>query len=85
MELKDTIELMESEDYKDRFIAEYAQTKIRVGKLEKMLRDYEAKILPFEPTCEIDLLKRQAEVMNCYLTILEYRADEEGINVKELF
>ena len=29
MELKDTIELMTSDDYKDRFRAEYWQTKIR--------------------------------------------------------
>ena len=30
MELKDTIELMNSENYKDRFKAEYYQTKIRM-------------------------------------------------------
>ena len=29
MELKDTIELMNSSDYKERFKAEYWQTKIR--------------------------------------------------------
>ena len=29
MELKDTVALMESDDYKDRFKAEYYQTKIR--------------------------------------------------------
>lgn len=29
MELKDTVELMNSDDYKDRFKAEYYQTKIR--------------------------------------------------------
>lgn len=37
MELKDTIDLMTSEDYKDRFKAEYYQTKIRYDKLHKML------------------------------------------------
>ena len=35
MELKDTIDLMTSEDYKDRFKAEYYQTKIRYDKLHK--------------------------------------------------
>ena len=30
MELKDTVALMESDDYKDRFKAEYYQTKIRM-------------------------------------------------------
>lgn len=34
MELKDTIEMMNSEDYKERFIAEYRQTKIRYEKLK---------------------------------------------------
>ena len=29
MELKDTVVLMESDNYKDRFKAEYYQTKIR--------------------------------------------------------
>lgn len=32
MELKDTIKLMTSEDYKERFAAEYLQTKIRYEK-----------------------------------------------------
>lgn len=36
-ELKDTIELMESANYKDRFIAEYWQTKIRYDKLHRMI------------------------------------------------
>lgn len=36
MELKDTIELMNSTDYKERFRAEYYQTKIRYDKLDKM-------------------------------------------------
>ena len=38
MELKDTVELMNSEDYKERFKAEYLQAKIRYdiyGKLYK--------------------------------------------------
>ena len=36
MELKDTVELMNSSDYKDRFKAEYQQVKIRHEKLRKM-------------------------------------------------
>ena len=34
LELKDTIALMTSSDYKQRFIAEYWQTKIRYEKLK---------------------------------------------------
>ena len=37
MELKDTIDLMNSNDYKERFIAEYLQVKIRYNKLLNML------------------------------------------------
>ena len=33
MELKDTIKMMTSEDYKERMKAEYLQTKIRYEKL----------------------------------------------------
>lgn len=36
-ELKDTIELMNSSDYKDRFKAEYYQLKIRYTKLHPIL------------------------------------------------
>lgn len=39
MKLKDTIKLMESDDYKDRFKAEYYQLKIRKEKLQKMLNN----------------------------------------------
>lgn len=41
MELKDTIEMMQSADYKERFKAEYYQTKIRYDKLHKMCLRYE--------------------------------------------
>lgn len=51
MELKDTIELMNSSDYKDRFKAEYQQVKIRHEKLHKMLVKWDAGTLDFEPTC----------------------------------
>ena len=37
MELKDTVEMMGSEDYKERFKAEYCQVKIRYEKLMYML------------------------------------------------
>ena len=41
-ELKETIELMTSKDYKERFIAEYWQTKIRYEKLKNFCNEYEA-------------------------------------------
>ncbi len=42
MQLSDTIDLMQSEDYKDRFKAEYLQTKIRYEKLKNLNNRIEA-------------------------------------------
>lgn len=80
MELKDTITFMTSEDYKDRFIAEYQQTKIRYDKLHKMLVRYDAGTLNFEPT-NISLLREQAAAMGRYLYLLEERAELEQIEL----
>lgn len=82
MELKDTIELMNSEDYKERFRAEYLQTKIRYDKLHIMTIKYEAGTLNFEPSCSLELLKEQKSYMGNYLRILEVRAEIEGIDLK---
>ena len=78
-ELKDTIEMMNSEDYKERFKAEFYQTKIRYEKLCDVIARYEAGTLDFELGCPVDLLKEQASSMYDYLYILEDRADLEGI------
>lgn len=37
MELKDTVEMMNSSDYKERFKAEYQQVAIRYQKLKDMM------------------------------------------------
>lgn len=79
MELKDIIELMNSDDYKERFIAEYYQTKIRYDKLHRMITKYEAGTLEFEPKCPIELLQEQANFMGRYLHTLEIRAEIEEI------
>lgn len=42
MELKDTVKLMLSADFKQRFQAEYAQDKNRAEGLAKMLKAYKA-------------------------------------------
>lgn len=81
MDLKDTIELMTSEDFKDRFKAEYYQTKIRYDKLHKMVIKMEADTLEFEPTCGLTLFKEQLSHMGRYLYVLEVRAQIEGIEL----
>ena len=79
--LEKTINLMTSENYNDRFIAEYYQTKIRYDKLHKMLIKYEAKTLDFEPKCSLELLKEQVSYMGNYLRVLEIRAEIENIEL----
>ena len=77
-----TVEGMLSPDYKERFKAEYQQTKIRYDKLHAMLVKADAGKLEFEPTCPLDLLRRQAAAMGQYLYCLEVRAQIEGIDLK---
>lgn len=79
MELKDTVELMNSSDYKDRFKAEYWQTKIRYEKLRKMLIKWGAGTLEFTPTCPKYILLEQERYMREYILCLETRAEIEGV------
>lgn len=81
MELADTIKLMTSEDYKERFKAEYYQTKIRYDKLHKMLVKHDAGTLPFTLSTNADVLRQQAAAMGNYLYCLEERAELEGIEL----
>lgn len=54
MELHDTIAMMESDDFKERYRAEYFQVRIRYEKLKEMIDKHAAGELPFKPayTCE---------------------------------
>ena len=79
--LADTIPYMNSSDYKDRFIGEYWQTKIRYDKLHDMTVRYEAGKLNFTPSCPLDLLKEQKKYMGMYLNRLEIRAVLEEIDL----
>ena len=83
MELIDTVGMMTSKDYKERFVAEYLQTKIRYTKLHKMIVSYDAGTLGFEPNCSLQLLKEQASAMGNYLYRLEVRACVEGIDLTQ--
>lgn len=79
--LNDTVALMRSGDYKDRFIAEYAQAMIRSQKLELLLIDYRNKTLDFIPSTDIDTLTDQLTYMNRYILILQKRAKIESITL----
>ena len=81
MELERLIELMKSEDYKDRFRAEYYQLEDRIDKLANMLEKYKAGTLNFTPSCSYDLLNGQLKSMLLYLEYLLERAEIEGIEL----
>lgn len=76
-----TIPLMQSKDYRDRFIAEWAQTKIRLSKLNRMLSRYYEGKLDFTPTCPEILLEKQSLAMQQYLDMLEIRAAIENVEL----
>lgn len=82
MELKDTVTMMESDDYKERFRAEYFQAKIRYDKLDEMTVMYEAGTLPFTPLCTLELLKEQKKYMGNYIRCLRIRASIEDIDLR---
>lgn len=82
IELKDTIELMQSENYKDRFKAEYYQAKIRYTRLHNMLVKNDAGTLNFTPTTPIRILAEQKRYMGEYIRCLEIRAEIEGISLE---
>ena len=83
MELKETINGMTSADYKERFVAEYQQTKIRYEKLKHFCDRIEASQLAKteEPKhdCPLELLREQQSIMGQYLHVLELRAFIENI------
>ena len=81
MELKDTISLMQSGDFKERFKAEYFQLKIRRSGLKNMLDKWKNGTLEFEPKCPFHLLQKQLLVMDEYLEVLEECAKIEGIDL----
>lgn len=81
MELKDTVALMTSADYKERFRAEYYQLKIRRDKLKMMVDKWDRGELEFSPTCSRETYGFQLYVMDGYIDVLRMRAKAEGVEV----
>ena len=79
--LQDTVEMMNSEDYKDRFKAEYYQVYIRFVKLKAMLEKWDKDELDFEPTCPYSTYEMQIKAMRDYISVLEARAVMENIDL----
>ena len=81
MQLKDTIEMMTSEDYKERFKAEFYQLSLRLYSLTSMLYKWKNNMLDFEPKCSKETLENQLIFMRGYMDILRLRAEIEGIDL----
>lgn len=82
--LKDTCGMMCSEDYKERFRAEYMQLVIRYGKLKTMLDNWGSGSLSFAPTCPRSTYNMQIRAMADYIAVLEARAVMEGVDLQEV-
>lgn len=83
IDLRETVEMMQSCDYKERFKAEVYQLDIRINKLITMLSAWEAGTLNFQPACSYDLLEAQLNSMKVYRHFLCERAKIEGIALYE--
>lgn len=80
-ELKETIPMMESDNYRERFRAEYWQAAIRYQKLDSMLAQWDLGTLEFLPVCPKPMFDRQLSIMWDYIEILRERAKQEGIEL----
>ena len=81
MKLIDTVPLMNSEDYRDRFKAEYYQVYIRFVKLKAMLEKWDKDELDFEPTCPYSTYEKQIKDIRDYISVIEARAVMENIDL----
>lgn len=80
MQLENTIDLMISKDYKDRFKAEYYQLENRIIGLTNMINNYYKKQLAFKIN-DISIYEKQLSVMTEYLNILTERAKLDDIKL----
>ena len=81
-ELKETVALMNSADYKERFEAEYYQLETRFIKLKTMVEKWDKDELNFTPTCPRDIYDIQLDCMEGYLECLIERAELENVKLE---
>lgn len=79
--LKDTVSLMCSDDYKERFKAKHAQVAVRYQKLKAILDKWDTGKLNFTPTCLRSAYNFQIRAMADYIASLEARAAIEDIEL----
>lgn len=77
---------MNSNDYKERFIAEYNQVCVRFNRLQHMCNVWDnegTNKLGFTPTCPREVYNVQLKAMQDYIDVLKVRADLENINLNK--
>lgn len=84
MQLSDTATMMNSDDYKERFRAEYAQLVNRYYGLRRMLEKWDNGTLEFEPTCPRSTYNMQTKAMEDYIAVLEARAVMEEVDLEDM-
>ena len=84
MKMTDTIKLMNSTDYKERFRGEYFRLVNRIESFSKMLDGYRHNSLKYTPKCTLKMLDGQMNSMIIYRTHLEESAKIEEISLEEV-
>lgn len=80
--MNDAVNIVLSDDYKKRFIAEYVETKIRYERIHNTIIKWYADKADF--ATDIELLEEQAKYMGNYLKVLEIRAVKEDIELPDV-
>ena len=75
--LQDTVDLMLSDDYRTRLLAEYWQLRIRSQKLSKFIEKVKTENIAIEGS--LSLREIQLKLMEALLLVLKERAEVEHL------
>lgn len=79
--LEETVALMNSADYKERFAGEYYWLETTYLKLKAITEKWDKGELNFTPTCPRTIYDRQLSCMLLYLVVLLERAELEQVKL----
>ena len=82
MELKDTVKLMLSDDWRDRLKAEWLQLTIRCRKLSDFINAADRGEKKYKSDRDKFHMKKQREAMYGYIIALEHRMKDAGIEFR---
>lgn len=83
-DLKQTVGLMTSTDYKERLVGEFVQAVIRNKKLERFIEAVNSGAIQPQEHCDMETLDIQDLAMKNYILVLGIRLVEEGIELPEV-